>query len=339
METTPARISRRRLLAGAAGTAGAAALATAAGTAPAAAAVTIPAPSPYALKLPHQIEAEALVDNLRLLPWGFEANRYKAAGTPLEGLSSSVRWGAPGHPEDFYNLSQCSSFVSLVLERAYGTAPTKPASALPWPAYSYGWANEQYFRDNFYVDKTDTKDFPNAQEYRAAFARKAEPGGADALPHFTSVTKPVNLRPGDLVAFEYEDDNPSPYTGHIVMIRERKGIWTDPEIDRLVGPNVIPYVFEIIDCTSSPHGGPSLGGAATELYQAFPDTRFEEIKATTGQSTFVKHNGVGYGHMIFYANADTKLFAGHRWSVTSQTPHTVAERPIAAGRVWLSDSL
>ncbi|GAA2817850.1 hypothetical protein RMN57_19205 [Kitasatospora sp. CM 4170] len=338
METTPARISRRGLLAGAAGTAGAAALATAAGTTRAAAATAVPAAAPHALKLPHQIEAEALVDNLRLLPWEFEANRYKAKNTPLESLNSRVQWGAPGHPEDFYNLSQCSSFLSLVLERAYGTAPTRPAAALPWSAYSYGWANEQYFRDNFYFDKADTKDFPNAQEYRTAFARK-DVSGADPLPHFEPVTKPVNLRPGDLVAFEYDDDSDALYTGHIVMIRERKGVWADPDVDRLVGPDVVPHVFEIIDCTSGPHGGPNLGGAATELYRAFPDTRFEEVLATTGQSTFVKHNGVGYGHMVFYADAATKLFAGYRWSVTSRTAHAAKDRPIAAGRVWLKDNL
>ncbi|MER7702259.1 hypothetical protein ABTX81_05065 [Kitasatospora sp. NPDC097605] len=329
-----ARITRRGLLAGAAGTAGAAALATVAGAGEASAA-TVPPPSPYTLKLPHQIEAEALVDNLRLRPWDHLANRYKRAGV-FDDVPTSVRWGTAGHPEEFSNLSQCSSFLTLVLQRAYGTAPTVPAGTpMPWGDYSYGWATRDYFQQYFIKDPANPNPYPTAEKYQQAFLDTA------SLPHFTRVTKPVNLRPGDLVALDYypDEDNTKPYTGHIVMIRERKGTWSDPVVDAKIGRPVVPYVFEVVDCTSDPHGNPALGGTATDLYRAFPDSRIEEVPGTNGSSTWKEHDGVGYGHMVFYADADTKLFAGYRWSLNTTVPRSVTERPISAGRVWLSDNI
>ncbi|MEV6974969.1 hypothetical protein [Kitasatospora sp. NPDC093806] len=332
------QFSRRRLLAGAAGTAGAAALATAAGSTEAAAATAAaptPAPGPYALKLPHQIEAEALIDNLRLRPWDQNANRYKTAGE-FEDVYTTVRWGTAGHPEEYYNLSQCSSFLTLALQRAYGTQPTVPAGTpLPWGSYSYGWATRDYFQQYFIKDPANPNPYPTAEKYQQAFLDTA------ALPHFTRVTKPVYLRPGDLVALDYypKEDNTKPYTGHIVMIRQRKGTWSDPVVDAVFDRPVVPYVFEIIDCTSDPHGNPDLGGTATDLFRAFPDTRIEEIPTTAGTSAWKEHDGAGYGHMIFYADAETKLFAGYRWSVNAPKARKVADRPITAGRVWLSDSI
>jgi hypothetical protein len=67
------------------------------------------------------------------------------------------------------------------------------------------------------------------------------------------------------------------------------------------------------------------------IYRAFPDTRIEEHVGGTPEWT--EHNGAGYGHIVFYADATTKLFAGYRWGVNSSTAHPVAERPIAAARV------
>ncbi|MER5763484.1 hypothetical protein [Streptomyces sp. NPDC002082] len=313
------RLSRRSLVTGAAG-AGAALFAAAPRAA--AAATIVPPPSPYASKLPHQIEAERLVDYLRMRPWSDNANRYKTADSEsdeFEGLYTSVKWGASGHPEQFSSLAQCSSFITLVLEQAYG--PASAHGGLP----GYGWATKEFFQQYF---KT-TKRFPTAELFQQGFLETAT-----ALnPRFNAVTKPVNLRAGDLVAFDYDPNSTSvPYTGHIVMIRERKGTWSDPAIDAQVGSNVIPYVFEIIDCTSDPHGNPNIAGA-TDLYRAFPDTRIEE--PADANAHWAEHNGAGYGHMIFYADATTKLFAGYRWSVNSPTPRKIAERPIAAARIDL----
>lgn len=312
------RLSRRSLVTGAAGAA-----LFAASTSRATAATTfIPAPSPYATKLPHQIEAERLVDYLRMRPWSDNANRYRTSSQvsdEFEGKDHFVNWGSSGHPENFSALAQCSSFITLALIHAYG-----PASAhqdLP----GYGWATEEWFKETFKA----TGRFPTAERFQQGFLATATANN----PRFNAVTKPVNLRPGDLVAFDYDPNATSaPYTGHIVMIRERKGTWSDPVVDAKVGNNVIPYVFEIIDCTSDPHGNPNLDGA-TDVYRAFPDTRIDEPVDAT--SPWPEHDGVGYGHMVFYADATTKLFAGYRWSVNSSTPRKIADRPIAAARLDL----
>ncbi|MFJ6139288.1 hypothetical protein [Kitasatospora sp. NPDC092286] len=334
MPPSNGRISRRTLMTGAAGTAGAA-LAASVSTGEAAAASTtseataaataVPAPNPYPLKPPHQIEAETLIDHLRLRPWSHNANQYKTAGE-FDDVHTSVTWGTAGHPEEFSNLSQCSSFLTLVLQRAYGgTVPVdSPDRPLPWPAANYGWATREYFQRYFRTDRP----FPTAELFQQGFANAAD------IPHFTAVTKPVNLRPGDLVALDYDPaSTTTPYTGHIVMIRERRGTWPDL-VDAQVGAGVVPYIFEIIDCTSDPHGNPKPSGA-TELYRAFPDTRIEESADPSGQPVWTEHNGAGYGHMIFYADAATKLFAGYRWSVNSSTPRRIADRPISAARVYL----
>ncbi|WP_371494744.1 hypothetical protein OG871_06045 [Kitasatospora sp. NBC_00374] len=307
------RLARRSLLAGTAG----AVLAGAAASTSRAAAADVPPPSPYQVKPPHQIEAESLVDYLRLRPWGDLANRYKVADMFPDESSSAV-WGEPGRPEQFSVLAQCSSFVTLVLERTYG--PRSAADAQD-PAR---WATKEYFREWFGTEPG--KLFPTAEKFRAGFADAA------AIPHFTAVTKPVNLRPGDFVAFDYDGDETSkPYTGHIVMIRERKGVLASPA-DGQVGANVVPYVFEVIDCTSNPHGNPAASAGAEALYRAFPDTRIEERPGET--PGWKEYNGAGYGHLVVYADAATKLFAGYRWGVNSTVAHPAGERPIAAARVF-----
>ncbi|MGA5411946.1 hypothetical protein ACPCSC_32415 [Streptomyces lavendulocolor] len=303
------RLSRRGILAGATGAGAALVAGSAAGTASAA---DVPAPSPYPIKPPHQIEAEALVDYLRLRPWSDGANRYKTAGQ-FPNENSALSWGAPGHPEQFSAFAQCSSFLTMVLQRAYGTGT------------AYGWATREYFAQHFRTEPG--KFYPTAEKFREAFANAA------AVPHFTAVTKPVNLRPGDLVAFDYDPETTTePYTGHIVMIRERKGTLASPA-DRQVGEGVVPYVFEIIDCTSDPHGNPAASAGAEATYRGFPDTRIEE--PAEGASGWTEHNGVGYGHIVFYADPTTKLFAGYRWSVNSSTARRAADRPIAAAHVHL----
>ncbi|MGI5484530.1 hypothetical protein [Streptomyces lavendofoliae] len=300
---------RRGVLTGTAAVGAALVAGPAAGAASAAA---TPSPNPYQPKSPHQIEAEALIDYLRLRPWSDGANRYKTAGQ-FPDENSALVWGAPGHPEQFSAFAQCSSFLTMVLQRAYGTGT------------AYGWATREFFARYFATEAG--KFYPTAEKFREGFAAAA------SIPHFTGVTKPVNLRPGDLVAFDYDPEaTTEPYTGHIVMIRERKGTLASPA-DAQVGEGVVPYVFEVVDCTSDPHGNPAASPTAEATYRGFPDTRIEE--APDGTAGWAEHNGVGYGHMVFYADPTTKLFAGYRWSVNSSTARRAADRPIAAARVYL----
>lgn len=293
------QLSRRSLLAGAAGVTAAVAATAGLGAVPAVAAEA-PAAELYTLKPPHLLEAETLVEYLRLRSDQWSHNQYD---TPAENLgTTSVAWGRPGHPEEFGNLSQCASFVTSLLERSYG-ADT-----------AYGWATQDYFAQYFPAKdgSVRTAPFPEAEDLQAGFANASD------VPHFDPVTKPVNLRPGDLVAVDYDATAKStPYTGHVVMIRAVEGTFAS-SVDSQVGSGVVPYLFQIVDCTSAPHGGPSLTSPTSVAnYRAYPDTRAD---ISDDDTSYTEQTGVGYGHMVFYADPVTKLFAGYRWSVNSSTP-------------------
>jgi hypothetical protein len=279
-----------------------------------AAAAPAAAADPYLLALPHQIEAEHVVDYLRNTAWDSGQNTYLTAD---DQAGTTVVWGAPGHPEQFAVAAECASFQTLVLQRAYGTGT------------AYGWATPDYFRQYFFsaASLTDTgKAFPNAAEFQAGFADAAD------IPRFTAVTKPVNLRAGDLVAIDYNDPT-GDYSGHIVMVRKPKGTFAGA-VDSELGSGVVPYLFEVVDCTSTPHGDPVDGNLAN--YLAFPDTRWDLTVSGGTVVDSAHHPGAGYGHMIFYADGSTGLFAGHRWSVNDSTVHSVAQQPMSAGRVYLT---
>ncbi|MFC1433218.1 hypothetical protein ACEZDB_21470 [Streptacidiphilus sp. N1-3] len=301
MTSTP--LTRRSLLAGAAGLTTAAAVATAGLGATPAAAAEAAASALYPLKPPHLLEAETLVEYLRLRSdqWPLH-NRYDVPGQNLG--TTAVTWGRPGHPEEFGNLSQCASFITSVLERAYGSDT------------AYAWATGDYF-DQYFPSKsgsTRTAPFPEAEDLQAGFANAAN------VPHFDPVTKPVNLRPGDLVAIDYDAVRTStPYTGHVVMIRAVEGTFAS-SVDSQVGSGVVPYLFQIVDCTSNPHGDPDITSrTSTDHYRAYPDTRG---LLADDNSAYTQSTGVGYGHMVFYADPVTKLFAGYRWSVNDSSPVT-----------------
>lgn len=273
----------------------------------------------YPLKPPHLLEAENLVEYLRLRTDQWSWNRYD---TPAENLgTTTVVWGAPGHPEQYSNLSQCASFQTAVLERAYGTGT------------AYGWATPGYF-DTYFPPRDGTArtaPYPTAQDYTAGFLN------ASNVPHIDPVTKPVNLRPGDLVSIDYDPFTTSqPYTGHIVMIRAVEGTFASA-VDAQLGAGVIPYLFQIVDCTSAPHGGPSLtSDTSLAHYRSYPDTR---AVLADDNSSYTEYTGAGYGHMVFYADPTTGLFAGYRWSVNSSTPvaatgaAVAGVQQISAGRV------
>jgi hypothetical protein len=153
---------------------------------------------------------------------------------------------------------------------------------------------------------------PNARDYRRVFA-------GPAVPHWQPVTRLVDLRAGDLIAIDYNNGLPT-QTGHVVMVRRVKGTYVAPS-SSLNFPGETQYAVEVIDCTSDPHGVLGVGN-----YHAYPDIRL--IDGVNDRE------GVGFGHMMFYASTSTGAFTRYRWSVnTSSTgAYTVVQRPIAAAR-------
>jgi hypothetical protein len=240
--------------------------------------------SPYRTSTPHLLEAEQIIGYLSLPTCPLANNRYKDPDEP-----NVVTWGSPGDAATWFNQSQCASFQTAVLRR------------------TYPWATSRFFGRHFGVAS------PFARDYQAAFA-------ADAVPNFQRVTRVADLRPGDLVAVDYRNDQDT-NTGHIVMVRSVRGTYVAPS-SSLNFPGETQYAVEVADCTSEPHGVYGVGN-----YAAFPDNRIFNATAET--------TGAGYGHMMFYASDATGEFTRYRWSVntSSSGTYTVAQRPVSAARI------
>ncbi|MDX2931009.1 LamG domain-containing protein [Streptomyces ipomoeae] len=206
----------------------------------------------------------------------------------LVNASSTVTWGTPDDLTSWIARARCSSFITWVLR------------------HTYGWATVDYFRQYF------QDGIPEAADYRKAFTDGT--GG----PHFQRIRKVADLRPGDLIAVDYNGSDPD-NTGHIVMVREVKGVYTGTGVKS----GETQYAIEIVDMTSAPHGVYGQPSATTH-----PDTRM--VSNVDGAD----FRGVGIGHMMFYASNTTGEFSRYRWSSYGASPdYDVTARPISAARV------
>ena len=135
---------------------------------------------------------------------------------------------------------------------------------------------------------------PSALQYRAFLASLTE----RPQKGWQAVTKVSELRPGDVVAWEFKTKTT---TGHAVVIGSVP----------VAGPDET-WIVKVYDSTASPHGDDSR-----------PKDDRAEVLATNG-----KRSGLGHGMMAFTADPATGALTGYRWSPKSKTM-TV---PIAAGR-------
>ncbi|WP_433269207.1 hypothetical protein ACQPZF_06300 [Actinosynnema sp. CS-041913] len=239
---------------------------------------------PHRAATPHLLQAEQLVGYLSLPTCPLANNTYKSPAQP-----NIVTWGSPGDATTWFNQSQCASFQTAVLKR------------------TYPWATSGFFSRHFGLAS------PFARDYRAAFEHSR-------IPHFRRVRRVADLRPGDLIAIDYRNDQDT-NTGHIVMVRSVRGTYVAP-VASLNFPGETQYAVEVVDCTAEPHGVHGVGS-----YFAFPDSRIFNSTARTG--------GAGFGHMMFYASDRTGGFTRYRWSVNTSSggAYPLAQRPVSAARI------
>ncbi|MER5514913.1 LamG domain-containing protein [Streptomyces sp. NPDC002763] len=214
----------------------------------------------------------------------------RANNVYLMNSTATVTWGRPDDLASWVARARCASFVTALLR------------------HTYGWATDAYFLQYF------QEKGPEAADYCSAFLKNT--GG----PRFRPVRKVADLRPGDLIAVDYNGQD-AENTGHIVLVREVKGVFSGVADF----PNETQYAVEIIDCTSDPHGVYGLSN-----YPQYPDTRM--VGTVDGED----FQGVGIGHMMFYASNATGAFSRYRWSVNSSAStgtHPVTDRPVAAARI------
>ncbi|MFJ3230402.1 LamG domain-containing protein [Streptomyces sp. NPDC086787] len=209
--------------------------------------------------------------------------------------SSTLTWGTPDKLSSWVAKARCSSFMTGLLK------------------HTYGWATDDYFLQYF------QEKVPEAADYCTAFTK------GTAGPRFQRIRKVADLRPGDLVAIDYSGSD-TKNTGHIVMVREVKGVYTGSS----TVSGETQYAVEIVDCTSDPHGVYAKAG-----YAAFPDTRMVDDVEDPENPGVGNFEGVGIGHMMFYADNTTGEFSRYRWSVNSGASNTYPQsrRPVAAARI------
>ena len=135
---------------------------------------------------------------------------------------------------------------------------------------------------------------PSPPRYRAFFASLAE----KPQPGWEVVTKPADLRPGDVVAWEHKTESA---VGHAVIIGGVPALAEDGS-----------WVVEVYDSTSSPHAD---------------DSRREDKRAQLLERTG-RPSGLGRGTMAFVADPESGVLIGLRWSPKAK----ILIAPIAAGR-------
>ncbi|MGQ4349210.1 LamG domain-containing protein [Streptomyces sp. SAS_275] len=187
-------------------------------------------------------------------------------------------------------------------------ARARCSSFITWVLkHTYGWGTDDYFSQYFH-DR-----IPEAADYRKAFI------DGTAGPRFQQIRKVTDLLPGDLIAVDYQNQIDGS-TGHIVMVRSVKGVFTG--VADFAGET--QYAVEVIDCTADPHGVYALTN-----YPRYPDTRM--VSGVKEEQL----EGVGIGHMMFYASNTTGEFSRYRWSVNvaKENARPASSWPIAAARI------
>lgn len=163
--------------------------------------------------------------------------------------------------------------------------------------HTYSWATNSYFTTYF------SSTSPNSARYYDRI-------NAGTVAHMDKITKVASLQPGDIIAIKYEE-GASGGSGHTPVVRSLAGtVVTDSD------PNTTEYVVEVVDSTSNPHG-------TAPVSTGHHDSR---------SSGSTEYSGVGYGYMVFYADANGDFY-GYRWGTDESTFHPVTTRPIVAARV------
>lgn len=136
---------------------------------------------------------------------------------------------------------------------------------------------------------------PSPSKFQRFFADLA----VESKPGWEAVGKVSDLRPGDVVSWEYKTENSS---GHAVIIGGIPELQENGE-----------WLVKVYDSTSSPHGK--------------SDSRYSDGRAQILERTG-KPSGLGHGIMAFVADPESGALSGWRWSVKGDLRLT----PMAAGR-------
>jgi len=205
------------------------------------------------------------------LDWAQElADNLPAANNVYDTSPFYVTWPGVNGATKYSNRTLCSNFLTAVLRQ------------------SYGWTTNHF---SSWLGSTS----PNAEMYFDAIL--AEDG-------FEMIHTIQDIDGGDIVALQYESDNPT--SGHV-------GIAEGPASPRgatePIVPNTQQWEMWIIDSTRNGHG--------------WTDSRYQNGSWA---------QGAGRGMIRFYTDAQG-FIVGHTWTTTSSAYYSTALRDIVVGRL------
>lgn len=225
----------------------------------------------------HLEDALLLLEGLR-----WENNNYQH-GKP------SVTWKGVNGASDYQSKTDCSGFMSELLQHSYGDYFT--------PEHFKQWTRKKY----------PTR--PLAKDFHYAIVNQKD---------FIQIQEITQVQPGDIIAIKYlkkEDndntENGKPSTGHVMLVAET------PKQSSLIEGNRL-WEVKVIDQSKSGHGKYD---SRRKTDVSNNDSQRNVDRITNNQqnnSCELKKNfndGLGKGTMAIYTNEDGNDILGYTWSI------------------------
>ncbi|GIH24641.1 hypothetical protein Aph01nite_29510 [Acrocarpospora phusangensis] len=211
-----------------------------------------------------------------------------------------LTWGTNGTPTSYRNRSRCASFVTEVFK------------------HTFSWATPSYFQTSFGSTSPFAADYYNTIKT------------ASVSDHFARIGSVSILRRGDIIAIKYNDGGSGgsgEATGHVMIVQDKH------QYDRDGDPDTTEWAVRVVDSTSNPHGAAETAQPGSP-YLSYPDTRSVPVFGSAGDDE--EYNGAGRG-WIFIQVVNNRA-TGYWWGANENTFYSVANRPMAMGRVVESTS-
>lgn len=247
----------------------------------------------------HLEDALLLLKELRL-----ENNNYQH-GIP------EVTWKGVNGAADYVSKTDCSGFMSKLLQHSYGD-----------------YFTDERFKQQWIQESTRTR--PLAEDFHSAIVTKKD---------FLQLKKITQVKPGDIIAIKYiPDNNPKTKdnTGHVMLVVEtpKKRDSTKPMVKK-----TLQWEVRVIDQSCSGHGlndsrrKPNISDNGS---QADGDGQTDNEQNNACESNERFNDGLGKGIIRIYSNEENGDILGYTWSISKKSPYYCPEeRDLVIGRLDL----
>jgi hypothetical protein len=231
----------------------------------------------------------------------WENNNYQH-GAP------DVTWKGPNGTADYVSKTDCSGFMSKLLQHSYG----------------------DYFTDERFKQwiKKRGRGRPLAEDFHYAIVNQKD---------FIQIQQITQVQPGDVIAIKYIPDNNSKTkdnTGHVMLVVE------PPKQKKSTKPLVkksLQWEVMVIDQSCSGHGlndSRRKSNISDDDSQADGDGQTDNEQNNPCEPNERFHDGLGKGIMRIYTNKENGDILGYTWSTFEKSPYYCREeKDVVVGRL------